>query len=205
MQREWTYSIARLNCWGSQMSVFSSIILRFRDLSTPAGTTTIEEHKKIISERRYVWWGWWRKQGETVPEQAFRDILAAIGRTGGYEIYLFDSGKYKLHRARIVDIQWDSKLTQIATPERDATPNYYGDAHYLAWFKLGLIEDPVLTPADLQAWSYVRVNEFFETKKSAKQKLMRLWARVPKSSRSFRHCNLLPTRHPRRDWPNGRI
>ena len=27
-------------------------------------------------------------------------------------------------------IQWDSKLTQIATPERDATPNYYGDAHY---------------------------------------------------------------------------
>ena len=71
--------------------------------------------------------------------------------------------------------------------------------------KLGLIEDPVLTPADLQAWSYVRVNEFFETKKSAKQKLMRLWARVPKSSRSFRHCNLLPTRHPRRDWPNGRI
>jgi hypothetical protein len=56
------------------MSVFSSIILRFRDLSTPAGTTTIDEHKKIISERGYVWWGWWHKQGETVPEQAYRTV-----------------------------------------------------------------------------------------------------------------------------------
>ncbi|WP_316235369.1 MULTISPECIES: metallophosphoesterase [unclassified Bradyrhizobium] len=148
------------------MSVFSSIILRFRDLSTPAGTTTIEEHKKIIAARGYVWWGWWHKQGETVPEQAFRDILTEIGRTGGYVIYLFDSGKYKLNRARIVDIRWDNKLTPIATPERDATPNYYGDAHYLAWFKLDLIEDTALTHADLQAWSYARVDEFFETKKS---------------------------------------
>ena len=43
------------------MSDFSSIILRFRDLSNPAGTTTIGEHKKLINARGYVWWGWWNK------------------------------------------------------------------------------------------------------------------------------------------------
>ena len=58
------------------------------------------------------------------------------------------------------------KLIPIATPERDATPNYYGDAHYLAWFKLDLIEDAALTQAALQASSYARVDEFFETRKS---------------------------------------
>jgi 3',5'-cyclic AMP phosphodiesterase CpdA len=148
------------------MPVFSSIILRFRDLSTPAGTTTIDEHKKIIAKAGYVWWGWWHKQGETVPEQAFRDILAEIGHADGYKIYLFDSGKYKLRRARIVDIRWDNKLAAIATPDRATTPNYYGEAHYLAWFKLDLIEELELPPAELQAWSYARVDELFETRKS---------------------------------------
>jgi 3',5'-cyclic AMP phosphodiesterase CpdA len=148
------------------MSAFNSIILRFRDLSTPAGTTTVSEHKSIIAKRGYVWWGWWHKQGETVPEQAFRNILGEIQRSKGYEIYLFDSGKYKLYRARLVDIKWDNKLTPIATPEREATPNYYGDAHYLAWFKLDRIEDVDLPETELQNWSYVRTDEFFETKKS---------------------------------------
>jgi 3',5'-cyclic AMP phosphodiesterase CpdA len=148
------------------MSAFTSIILRFRDLSTPAGTTTVTEHQKIIAERGYVWWGWWHKQGETVPEQAFRKILEEIPRSGGYDIYLFDSGTYKLRRARLVDIKWDNKLTRIPTPERAATPNYYGDAHYLAWFKLDRIEDAELAVTELHAWSYVRIDEFFETKKS---------------------------------------
>ena len=145
---------------------FSKIILRFRDLSTPAGTTTVGEHNKIIAQKGYVWWGWWHKAGETVPEEAFREILAEISRNGGYEVYLFDTGKYKLYRARIIDIHWDNKLRLVATPEREAIPDYYGDAHYLAWFKLDLIDDAVLPETELHKWSYVRVNEFFETKKS---------------------------------------
>lgn len=60
------------------MADFSSIILRFRDLSTPAGTTTIAEHRDIIAKKGYVWWGWWNKQGEIVPESAFREILNEI-------------------------------------------------------------------------------------------------------------------------------
>jgi hypothetical protein len=146
---------------------FSSIILRFRDLSNPAGTTTIGEHKRIIADTGYVWWGWWHKQGETVPENALREILAAITTSGPYKVLLFDTGKYKLWRAHLIDIKWDTRLTPIAMPERTATPNYYGDAHYLAWFKLESIEDPELSEKELQDWSYFRIDEFFDTKKSA--------------------------------------
>jgi hypothetical protein len=148
------------------MPAFPSIILRFRDLSTPAGTTTIEEHSRIITEKGYVWWGWWHKQGEVVPESSFREILSEIQKSGPYPVFLFDTGKYELRRARLVDIKWDNRLRTIPTPERAATPNYYGDSHYLAWFKLESIEQTTLPQTELQNWSYVRIDEFFETKKS---------------------------------------
>lgn len=148
------------------MPEFSSMVLRFRDLSTPAGTTTIEEHKRILAAKHCVCWGWWHKQSETIPEDAFRDILAQIRKSGRYEIFLFDTGKYRLHRAQLVDIRWDNTLTPIATPDRAATPNYYGDSHYLAWFRLSEIGDDELPETELRNWSYVRIDEFFETKKS---------------------------------------
>ena len=148
------------------MPIFASIILRFRDLSNPACTTTVGEHKHIITEKGYVWWGWWNKQGETVPEDAFREILAEIKKSRSYEVFLFDTGKYEFRRARLTDIKWDNTLVPIATPERPATPNYYGDAHYLAWFKLESIDDNVLPESELHNWSYVRIDDFFETKKS---------------------------------------
>jgi 3',5'-cyclic AMP phosphodiesterase CpdA len=149
------------------MLEFTSIILRFRDLSNPAGTTTIGEHKRIIANKGYVWWGWWNKQGETVPESAFRQILTEIGKSGPYKIFLFDTGKYKIQQARLIEIKWDIGLALIPTPERTATPDYYGDAHYLAWFKLESIDDREIPETELKNWSYVRVDDFFDTKKSA--------------------------------------
>lgn len=148
------------------MPNFSSIILQFRDLSNPAGTTTIGEHQKIIAAKGYVWWGWWHKQGETVAEAAFREILKEIEKSGSYEIYLFDTGTYKLRKATLVGIKWDNTLKAIETPEPDATPAYYKGTHNRAWFKLSAIEDAVLPVEELRKWSYVRVDDFFETRKS---------------------------------------
>lgn len=147
------------------MTAFSSIILRFRDLSVPAGTT-VAEHNSIIAAKGYVWWGWWKKQGETVPESAFREILQQVQKTGQYSIFLFDSGRDILQAARLVGIKWDTSLAPFASPERDKTPNYYGDSHYLAWFKLDRIEDKTQPEKDLHKWSYVRVDEFFVSRKS---------------------------------------
>ncbi len=139
------------------MPSFSSMILRFRDLSTPADTTTIAEHKRIILEKGYVWWGWWHKQGEIVPENAFREILGEIGKTGHFQVFLFDTGTYKLQSARLIDVKWDNRLTLIATPEKSATPQYYGNSHYLAWFKLDSIDDTILAETVLKHWAYVRM------------------------------------------------
>jgi predicted phosphohydrolase len=147
------------------MPAFTTIILRFRDLSTPAGTTTVEQHETIIAEKGYVWWGWWHKQGEIVPEAAFRQILQEIGTSGRFEVMLFDTGKYKLYRALLTDIKWDTMLVPIPSPERAATPDYYGDTHYLAWFKLESIWDGG-AESDLKEFSYVRIDDLFETRKS---------------------------------------
>ena len=143
---------------------FSSIMLRFRDLSTPPGTT-ITEHQQIVDSKGFVWWGWWNKQGEKVPEEAFRAInKASTGKP--LDVFLFDTGRNELHRAKLVEIAWNSQLDPVSAPDRTATPDYYGDSRYYAWFKLSRIESIVQPEGDLANWSYVRVDEFFDTKKS---------------------------------------
>jgi 3',5'-cyclic AMP phosphodiesterase CpdA len=54
----------------------------------------------------------------------------------------------------------------MGTPERVATPNYYGDSRYFAWFKLTDINDAPIDESELKSWSYVQVDEFFDTRKS---------------------------------------
>jgi hypothetical protein len=149
------------------MPEFTSMILRFRDLSTPAGTTTIAEHARIIRDHGHVWWGWWHKQGETVPEAAFRDIIAEIKNSNEFNVFLFDTGRYQFFRAKMTHVHWDNQLRRIETPDRNLTPNYYGGSHYLAWFELTSIDDNPVNEQGLHDWSYVRIDELFETKKSA--------------------------------------
>jgi hypothetical protein len=144
---------------------FTSLILRFRDLSTPPGTT-VTEHQKIITDKGCVWWGWWNKHGETVPEDAFRSILTQIKQSGPLDIYLFDTGTNQLRRAKLAQIEWDKNLSLIDTPDNSATPTYYGTSQYFVWFKLSNIDDATLSEGDLKAWSYVQVDEFFVAKKS---------------------------------------
>ena len=112
------------------MPSFSSIILRFRDLSTAPGKT-VEEHQKIITSNGFVWWGWWNKQGERVPEDAFRAINQ-LSKGSPLDVFLFDTGRNQLHRAKIGEIVWDSQLSRIGSPNRAVTPDYYGGSQYFA-------------------------------------------------------------------------
>jgi hypothetical protein len=147
------------------MADFTSMILRFRDLSTPPGTT-LAEHQKIIASKGSVWWGWWNKQGETVPENAFRAILKSIEENGPFDVFLFDTGQNQLHRAKLAQIEWDKQLSLISTPDSTATPEYYGKSQYFAWFRLAAIESISLSESELNKWSYVQIDELFKTKKS---------------------------------------
>ena len=141
------------------------MILRFRDLSTEVGET-IRQHKLYSERTGYVWWGWWKKQGETVPVEAFQHLAQQSRKAGGLEIYLFDTGTLNLYRATLADIEWNNLLAYIPSPERHATPDYYGDSRYLAWFKIIKIEEELLSEAFLRTWSYVRIDEFFVSKSS---------------------------------------
>ena len=57
------------------------MILRYRDLAKDKGHT-IAEHKAILEANGAVWWGWWNKQGETVPTQAFIELTGRIAKDG---------------------------------------------------------------------------------------------------------------------------
>ena len=137
----------------------SSLILRFRDLATGRGET-VALHNDIAARAGFVWWAWWRKGGEKVPEAVFRRLRTRAQEAGGLDVFMFDSGRNLVLRARLMDIVWNEMLDEIPSPDPSLTPEYYRDRRYQAWFKLGLIEDT--NEEVLHERTYVRVDEFFE-------------------------------------------
>lgn len=138
-----------------------SIILRFRDLVTNPGDTIVK-HQMIADKHGKVWWGWWAKSGEDVPDDVFRAQSSAVPR----EIYLFDSGHCQLWSAMLHRITWDVQHEPITTPNPEYTPEYYHTQTSLAWFQLVEIMS-IPEPAEfLKKFSYVKVDEFFGDKQS---------------------------------------
>jgi len=146
------------------MSV-ETIILRFRDLSTNAGET-IKFHQGKIKKHKHVWWGWWNKAGETIPSETFQSLMAIADKKGHLDVFLFDTGTGTLYPAKIEKIHWDSRFQEIDSPNWKTTPEYYGGRKLKAWFKLREIGSGIKDEAALHKWSYVEIDELFETKKS---------------------------------------
>ena len=141
-----------------------TLILRFRDLATAEGQT-LALHRQIVQQHGYVWWGWWNKFGEQVPVEVFTDLNTLMQETG-LDLYLFDSGKNELRRARCTEIRWGKAGTRISSPEIDRTPEYYKEQNYFAWFRFTDIATQVTAPAILHTFTYVHVAEFFESRVS---------------------------------------
>lgn len=142
-----------------------TMILRFRDLSTNPGETIIF-HQEKIKKHGYTWWGWWNKAGETIPHTAFQTFMSAIDTIGYIDVFLFDTGTRSLYPAKMEEIHWDQRFREINSPSRYVTPDYYGERKLKAWFKLKEIGDGINDESALHQWSYVEVDELFETKKS---------------------------------------
>lgn len=135
-----------------------TLILRFRDLTTAKGET-LKRHRMIRQALGYVWWGWWNKFGERVPATTFEKLNA-----GEISIVLFDSGSNKIFSAKCSEIQWDHEQEHlIASPDENATPEYYKAQKHAAWFKLVDLSQSELPPMTLQNFTYVEVAEFFES------------------------------------------
>lgn len=146
------------------MSEVETVILRFRDLSTPDGKT-VERHSAIAQgPDGYAWWGWWAKGGERVPVELFGELLAQAQKPEGLLLYLLDSGHGQLYQTICKEIRWSPVADQqISSPEPAKTPEYYRAEEKLAWFKLGIISPCNI---DISEYTYVRVDAFFASQPS---------------------------------------
>src|SRR5437867_3756855 len=118
----------------------TSMILRFRDLSGPIGSTIVR-HREIRDAHGSVWWAWWWKPSERVPRDLFSAFKQQIIQNGHLNIYLADSGQYLLYRARLVEIRESETEDPIPSPDPPLTPEYYRATPYKAWFRLSEFEE----------------------------------------------------------------
>jgi 3',5'-cyclic AMP phosphodiesterase CpdA len=97
---------------------------------------TIWQHVRLIEERGYTWWGWWRAENafdlNTDYSEAFQSLLD--GRTERF-VGLFSKSLSRAYVAKVegVDTHWGRA---IATRERAATPDYYNSQAFPAWFRI---------------------------------------------------------------------
>jgi hypothetical protein len=139
-----------------------TLILRFRDLSTSPGETIAFHQQVIAKEKKSVWWGWWNKEGETIPDEAFRKIAKAASAPGGLTVLLFHSDQQQIFEAHCVKLFWDNEH-QLVLPSEDPelVPEYYKGRPCLAWFRFTSIQPQPNPGPSLQKLSYVEVPEFF--------------------------------------------
>ena len=133
----------------------NTVILRFRDLVT-SENGTIEQHKAIIADHGYVWWAWWKKGGEKVPNDF--SLLSTQVKENPIHVFLIDSGQNLLYRAICSNIEVRNS-TKIHSPEKDKTPEYYRDQDYYVWLKFTGIER--CDEVELKQYTYINCNALF--------------------------------------------
>lgn len=104
-----------------------TIALRFAENIAPMDGT-IEEHKKIIEQYGFVWYG---KFGARVSEKIRAEILSADDK----RVLLIHSGTNKRYWLHVDDISYE-------TPELSGIPEYYRDiaGTVKTWFRVTQIE-----------------------------------------------------------------
>lgn len=115
------------------------IALRFRD---KACDDTIEEHKKIITAKGKVWWGWWAKNYEVVNADIFNKINSLTSSGSSAICYLINVNKAKFYEAKCSSIQYLNDGSFINCPEKECSPEYYNNSVGIkAWFCLKSIKE----------------------------------------------------------------
>ena len=110
-------------------------LFRFRDLVA----ATISEHRKIIQERGWCWWGWWKRPAEDSRVDVWNDLAS---RTAGGEevtVGLFDLGSGAVYKAAVIGIKSSGAAGSttenvIRMPDSEAAyvPSYYREVHSVA-------------------------------------------------------------------------
>ena len=104
------------------------LILRFSDRERDS----IAAHGEVIGEKRYVWWGWWKKDHESFPPSG---VLPEGQLDPPLEVGLL--------KRKPDEAFWIGTCTAVTSlggdrmdsPDSDATPSYYAQDRFPAWFK----------------------------------------------------------------------
>ena len=130
-----------------------TVMLCFRDLITAPGDS-IAQHKRLIDDYGYCWWGWWMKPIEDVPNELLLKIVRTKSNHGS-DIFLYDCGQYGLYRATLTDVAISPTNVGMSSPGIEQTPEYYVHVKCRAWFKLEGIDLVPESDAKLHLIKYV--------------------------------------------------
>jgi 3',5'-cyclic AMP phosphodiesterase CpdA len=116
----------------------NTILLRFRDV-TP-NIDTIQEHNRIILDKGYVWWGWWKKENEPFRNDILDSIKSRLKSEERLSIALFNRTARKFYIVEIEDIKF-SNAKRSKSLDQQSTPEYYRTKLLFAWFKFVAIRE----------------------------------------------------------------
>ena len=109
-------------------------ILRF---SNAENVPTVGAHLEIISSRKAVWWGWWRKEKELPSLDVLRKLQSEIRAhsPSPLRIGLVNrKGEESFHAADCVDLCYSEDGSPMTAPDPELTPEYYRSQKCPAWF-----------------------------------------------------------------------
>jgi len=110
----------------------TTIVLRFRDLVTEGGAT-VAEHRRVIRQFGFVWWGWWYRQSEHIPKGVIGELFGE-GKPP-VPIILLNSGTLQLFTTRASQVVVAPSMLGVQSPQFEATPEYYFRGRYPLWFR----------------------------------------------------------------------
>jgi hypothetical protein len=123
-------------------------LFRYRDLVAD----TLPEHRAVLRERGWCWWGWWKRPNEPGRLGVWKALERETLEGRRVQIGLFHSGTGLVHPAvvdRVILPQPDElgAFISLSPPdsERDGVPSYYRSSrHSRGWLRLvALAEEPI--------------------------------------------------------------
>ena len=106
------------------------ILLRYSDRMR--GVDTLEEHKKLLRSKGYVWWG---KFGQGVSREIVGRLQSQVD--GGVTTYLYlVNGKRLTARGRLLGVQGGGARASFRQDDRTGVPLYYREEPCAVWLKL---------------------------------------------------------------------
>lgn len=139
------------------------LLMRFRDLG--GIEDAIEEHRKILNERGYVWGGWWpsARLKESLPVYGLQDAFNLSNHflNGTAELLLLNSDRKTVTRVTVNAFQFNDDSNLVCSPESNATPAYFRDYMLPLWFRIISIGNPqTIEHFDFSNYAYVDYESF---------------------------------------------